>query len=73
MKKNVALPFNAIKVKDELLQYDIKIIERFLEVFNQMKSIYYIDYITFESMVIKTLEEIVSEPIKPNARRRLEG
>jgi len=70
-KNNIALPFNAVKVREDLLSFDIKIVEKSLEVFNQMKSISYIDYITFEYMIIKLIDEIPSTDIPKTTRRKL--
>lgn len=76
-KKGIILSFNAVKIRDDFLQFDDKTIERSLEVFNQMKSLYYIDYITFESMILKLMEEIQpsvnveSSTVVQTKRRRL--
>ena len=75
-KQNIPLSFNAVKIKEEFFQYDDKVIEKVLDVFNQMKAIYYIDYITFETMIIKLMVEIQSVSINtesasdPFSRRR---
>jgi DNA polymerase III gamma/tau subunit len=57
-KKNIPLAFNSGNIKKEIQDADIKYIEKTLDVFNQLKSMPYMDYISFESSILKLMNEI---------------
>ena len=74
-KLSISLPFGAVNIKPSSMGFDINIVYKGLTLFNDMKAIPYMDYITFESILINFIKEILppdnSKNIVTTTRRKL--